>query len=76
MKQKLIKQQAPEALLRLGEMEEKEYMRSADVMQLFSISDSTLKNLRRSGELPCYKLGGTYLYKRVEIEACIRKLTE
>lgn len=76
MKQKLIKQQAPEALLRLEGMEEKEYLRSADVMQLFSISDSTLKNLRRSGELPCYKLGGTYLYKRVEIESCIRKLTE
>lgn len=74
---RLIEVQAPAALLKLAEVEvEKEYLRSADVMKLFSISDSTLKNLRRSGELPCYRLGKTYLYKREEIEACMKKLTE
>lgn len=76
MKKKLITQNAKEAQLKLAEMDEKEYLRSSDVMKLFSISESTLKNLRNSGEVPCYKLGGTYLYKRTEIEACMVRLTD
>ncbi len=77
MKPKLIKLQASEALNKLNEVgNEKVYLRSSDVLKLFSISDSTLKNLRRNGDLPCYKLGGTYLYKREEIEARMRKLTK
>lgn len=76
MKRKLIEQNAATAQLRLEEMGEREYLRSADVMKLFSISESTLKNLRNSGGLPCYKLGGTYLYKRAEIEACMVRLTD
>lgn len=77
MRRKLIEQNADTAQLKLSEMDdEREYLRSADVMKLFSISESTLKNLRNSGGLPCYKLGGTYLYKRTEIEACIVRLTD
>lgn len=76
MRRKLIEQNAETAQLKLEEMGEREYLRSADVMKLFSISESTLKNLRNSGGLPCYKLGGTYLYKRIEIEACMVKLTD
>lgn len=76
MRKKLIVQNAEEAQLKLAEMDGKEYLRSADVMKLFSISESTLKNLRNSGELPCFKLGGTYLYKRTEIEACMVRLTD
>ena len=77
MKPKLIKLQAPEALAKLNAVEpEKEYLRSSDVMKLFSISESTLKNLRRNGDVPCYKLGGTYLYKREEIEARMRRLAK
>ena len=71
---KLVETQAKSAQLRLAEMAEKEYLRSADVLKLFSISNSTLKNLRDAGTLPCYKLGGTFLYKRTEIEACITRL--
>lgn len=74
MRKKMIVQNAESAQLKISEMGEKEYLRSADVMKLFSISESTLKNLRNSKELPCYKLGGTYLYKRTEIEACIVRL--
>ena len=77
MKTRLIEKQATAALEKLAKIETgQEYLRSADVMKLFSISDSTLKNLRRSGELPCYQLGKTYLYKRTEIEACMKKLTK
>lgn len=75
MKPKLIQANAKEALEKLSRIEDsKEYLRSSDVINLFSISDSTLKNLRRSGELPCYRLSRTYLYKREEIEACMKKL--
>ena len=60
----------------MEQFNERIYLRSIDVMQLFSISESTLKNLRTSGELPCYKLGKAriYLYKREEIEALLTKL--
>lgn len=54
-------------------MTDKEYLRSADVTRIFSISNSTLKLLRTKGELPCYRFGKTYLYKREEIEACLVK---
>lgn len=65
--------QAPGALEQLQDMNGKEYLRSTDVMRIFNISLSTLKNLRREGTLPCYRLGKTYLYKREEIEACLVK---
>lgn len=74
-KAKLIQQNAKDVQLKLQEMNEREYLRSVDVVNLFSISNSTLRNLRNSGDLPCYKLGGTYLYKKSEIEACMVKLT-
>lgn len=74
MRKTLITQQAPEALDQLQTMQEKEYLRSTDVMQIFSISLSTLKNLRRDGTLPCYRLGKTYLYKREEIEAALQRV--
>ncbi len=76
MKSRLIRLQANEAKMNIEQFNEKVYLRSVDVMQLFSISESTLKNLRTSGELPCYKLGKSriYLYKREEIEALLTKL--
>ena len=76
MRPKLIHIQANEALTKLKNIEvEREYLRSADVMKLFSISESTLKNLRSSGDLPCYKLGRTFLYKREEIESMMKRYT-
>lgn len=74
MKKNSVTKQAPEALEQLQTMNEKEYLRSTDVMQIFSISLSTLKNLRRDGTLPCYRLGKTYLYKREEIEATLQRV--
>lgn len=74
MRKTLVTKQAPEALEQLQTMNEKEYLRSTDVMQIFSISLSTLKNLRRDGVIPCYRLGKTYLYKREEIEAALQRV--
>ncbi len=74
MKKKLFEQHALDAAVRLTEMEEREYLRSADVTRIFSISNSTLKLMRAKGELPCYRFGKTYLYKKEEIEACLVKI--
>lgn len=43
------------------------FIRSADVCKLLNISNSTLKNLRSSKNIPFYKLGGTFLYSKEEI---------
>ena len=75
MKKRLIEQNAPQAAERLAEMADKEYLRSADVVRIFSISNSTLKLMRANGALPCYRFGKTYLYKREEIEACLVRIT-
>ena len=74
MKKKLIEQNALDAAERLTEMEEKEYLRSADVTRILSISNPTRKLMRANGTLPCYRFGKTYLYKKEEIEACLVKL--
>lgn len=74
MKKKLIEENALDAAERLTEMGGKEYLRSADVERIFSISNSTLKLMRARGEIPCYRFGKTYLYKKEEIEACLVKL--
>lgn len=74
MKKKLIEQNALQAAEELTAMGEKEYLRSADVTRIFSISNSTLKLMRANGVLPCYKFGKTYLYKREEIEACLVRI--
>ncbi|MCR6509880.1 helix-turn-helix domain-containing protein [Bacteroides sp. KH569_7] len=74
MKKRLIERNALQAAECLTEMEDKEYLRSTDVTRIFSISNSTLKLMRARGELPCYRLGKTYLYKKEEIEACLVKL--
>lgn len=74
MKKRLFEQNALQAAECLTEMTDKEYLRSADATRIFSISNSTLKLLRTKGELPCYRFGKTYLYKREEIEACLVKI--
>lgn len=74
MKKRLIEQNALQAAECLTEMGTKEYLRSADVERIFSISNSTLKLMRARGEIPCYRFGKTYLYKKEEIEACLVKI--
>ena len=76
MKSRLIKLQAEQAIKETEQFEDQIYLRSCDIMEIFRISDSTLKNLRTSGQLPCYKLGKSrvYLYKREDIEGLLTKL--
>lgn len=74
MRKKLYEQSALQAAECLAEMNDKEYLRSTDVTRIFSISNSTLKLMRSRGELPCYRFGKMYLYKKEEIEACLVKI--
>ena len=45
----------------------KEWLRSAEVMEMLSISTGTLQNLRINDEIPYTKIGGTLFYERKEI---------
>ena len=47
--------------------EQKEWLKSADVMQLLQCSPGTLHNLRVNGKLPFTKMGGTIYYSRKDV---------
>ena len=53
MKSRLIKLQAEQAIKETEQFENQKYFRSRDIIEIFRISDLTLKNLRTSGQLPC-----------------------
>jgi hypothetical protein len=46
---------------------QKEWLRSAEVMGMLSISTGTLQNLRINGDIPFTKIGGTLYYERKAI---------
>ena len=71
MKTKVIELRATEAAEKLTQYT-REYLRSADVCKIFSISNSTLKWLRGTGQIPYYVLGNTFLYRKEDIEAALR----
>ena len=43
-------------------------LKSSQVKQILNCSESTLERLRKSGELPCIKMRGSYLYQKSEVE--------
>ena len=46
---------------------QKEWLRSAEVMEMLSISTGTLQNLRINDEIPYTRIGGTLYYERKAI---------
>ena len=48
-------------------VDQKEWLKSADVMQLLDCSPGTLQNLRVNGTLPFTKMGGTMYYSRRDV---------
>jgi len=46
---------------------QKEWLRSAEVMEMLSISTGTLQNLRINDEIPYTRVGGTLYYERKAI---------
>ena len=47
--------------------DQKEWLKSTDVMNLLGCSPGTLQNLRVNGTLPFTKMGGTIYYSRNEV---------
>jgi hypothetical protein len=47
--------------------DQKEWLKTADVMELLGCSPGTLQNLRVSGKLPFTKIGGTIYYSRKDV---------
>jgi hypothetical protein len=45
----------------------KEWLRSAEVMEMLSISTGTLQNFRINDDIPFTKIGGTLYYERKAI---------
>ena len=51
----------------------KEWLRSAEVMEMLSVSTGTLQNFRINDDIPFTKIGGTLYYER---KAIIKLLNE
>jgi hypothetical protein len=47
--------------------DQKEWLKSADVMTMLNCSPGTLQNLRVNGTLPFTKMGGTIYYSRKDV---------
>jgi hypothetical protein len=65
-----FKQEVLEALKPVSSVQNKQYLRSAEMRKLLNISAGTLQNMRINGTLPYSKIGTTILYdldKVVEI---------
>jgi hypothetical protein len=54
---------------KLAKIDEKPivWLRSSNVREMLSISDSTLQTMRINKTLPAYKLGSTWFYREDEI---------
>ena len=48
-------------------LEQKEWLKSADVMSMLGCSPGTLQNVRVNGTLPFTKMGGTMYYSRYDV---------
>lgn len=51
-----------------GNQDNREWLKSADVMKMLNISPGTLQNLRINKTLPHTKLGGTYYYPKADVQ--------
>lgn len=47
--------------------DQKEWLKSVDVMKMLGCSPGTLQNLRVNGKLPFTKMGGTMYYSRKDV---------
>ncbi len=65
-----FKQELLQAITSLvdGKQDNREWLKSADVMKMLSISPGTLQTLRINKTLPHTKLGGTYYYPKEDVQ--------
>ncbi len=50
-----------------GPADQKEWLKSTDVMKILDCSPGTLQNLRVNGSLPYTKMGGTIYYSYTDV---------
>ena len=61
------------ALLNEKPRNQKEWLRSADVRKMLSISNGTLQTLRINGTLPFTKVGGSIFYAHEDVVKVLNK---
>ena len=54
-------------------LEQNEWLKSKQVLEMLNISPGPLSNLRNSGQLPSKKLGGNHFYKLETINNLLNK---
>jgi Helix-turn-helix domain len=54
-------------VLQTSPSEQKEWLKTSDVLSMLSCSPGTLQNLRVNGSLPFSKMGGTIYYLRADV---------
>ncbi len=54
-------------VLQTSPTEQKEWLKTSDVLSMLSCSPGTLQNLRVNGSLPFSKMGGTIYYLRADV---------
>lgn len=54
-------------------VEKAQWLRSSDVREMLSVSDSTLQAMRINKTIPAYKLDTTWFYKYEEIVSALEK---
>lgn len=54
-------------VLQTNSVEQKEWVKTSEVLKLLSCSPGTLQNLRVNGSLPFSKIGGTIYYSRKDV---------
>jgi len=59
------------ALLGANKPAELTWMKNADVRAMLGMANAKLQTLRVNGSLPFSKIGGTYFYKRADVEAML-----
>ena len=55
------------------DLDKKEWVKSKEARQILKISTVTLTTLRKNGMIPYSKIGGTFLYKKEDIEKVLQK---
>jgi hypothetical protein len=62
-----------EELKNVENKQDYEWVKSKDAQKILKISSGTLTTLRKNGKIPFSKMGGTFLYKKEDIEKVLQE---
>jgi len=62
-----------EELKNVENKQDYEWVKSKDAQKILKISSGTLTTLRKNGKIPFTKIGGTFLYKKEDIEKVLQE---